>query len=237
LTDTVLANLTANVAGQESSSTYLNKVLQSWEHHKLIMRFLRKIFAYLEAKGGYVSYHSLPTLDKVDNSLFYTIVLDTRKQETSKAVTDLFRNMCKEGTYNIELLSSIVNMTKEVNAGSILENDNEEAFRELVSQSRELCLQGSIQDYVSSTNVFFSNEYQMIATYLFTSTDERLHLILKEEILEKAQKAVFGKFVETVFTTEEEKYNVLHQIMDLFGFDPESEGVKDLIVRELIMMM
>jgi cullin 1 len=237
LTNTILPNHTANVYSGQESGIFLGVLLQSWKKFSLITRFMQKYFCYLDRY--HVQHHSLPTLSQVAGNLFTSIVLDVHKQETAIAVMDLFINEKDVQTNNIKLLKGIVTMAKDIGAGFLTEQTNNILLPDLYTQKREQWLQGSVADYVTNSEKFFTSEYQMIVTYLFTVTDESVHDILKEEILEKAQQQLFAKFSETVFATDEENFDIMQRMLSLFellenGLDPTSEGMQNLILSQLI---
>ncbi len=68
--------------------------MKSGENHKVMNRWYRKFFQYLDRY--YVKYHSLPSLEDAGKSHFKKIVFENVKKEATNAIISLI-NSEREG--------------------------------------------------------------------------------------------------------------------------------------------
>ena len=93
-----------------SGTQLLKEFKRRWENHKIFTEWMRKLFRYLDGRGGYIKNFQKPTLTSKGIALFKRIVFDGKKADLMHTI-QLIANQEREGEQiDRSLLKSVIEL-------------------------------------------------------------------------------------------------------------------------------
>jgi len=176
----------------------LKELIHRWENHKVMMRWIRKIFGYLDR--FYVKRAQKPTLDELSYSCFRDNVFQAVKSEVRSIILSLLEKERRGETVDQLLIQSVVRIFIELGNGS-LKLYTEELETPYLKAVAEYCKavsgrwaeEDSFPEYMLRVEEALEDEVRRCKTYFTEQTEERSLLICEAELLDAHQHKLLIK--------------------------------------------
>ncbi|GJQ13199.1 hypothetical protein GpartN1_g4990.t1 [Galdieria partita] len=176
----------------------LKELVHRWENHKVMMRWIRKIFGYLDR--FYVKRAQKPTLDELGYNCFRDNVFQAVKAEARSIVLSLLEKERMGEIVDQLLIQSVVRIFVELGNGSLklyteeLETPYLKAVAEYCKAvSNRWAEEDSFPVYLIRVEEALEDEVRRCKTYFTEQTEERSLLICEAELLDAHQLKLLMK--------------------------------------------
>ncbi|GJD07990.1 Cullin-1 [Galdieria sulphuraria] len=176
----------------------LKELVHRWENHKVMMRWIRKIFGYLDR--FYVKRAQKPTLDELGYECFRDNVFQAVKAEARSIILSLLEKERMSETVDQLLIQSVVRIFIELGNGSLklYTEELETPYLKAVAEyckgvSNRWAEEDSFPVYMIRVEEALEDEVRRCKTYFTEQTEERSLLICEAELLDAHQHKLLMK--------------------------------------------
>lgn len=185
---------------------FLKKLVKRWKNHKLMVKWMRKIFNYLDRY--YVIRYNLESLQEVGIHAFRDTIYEEMKEKARDAVLKQME-MDREGVIvDYDMLREVLSIFQEVGMGSIqyYERDFEQAMLKATGEYYQRCATAWIQedstpDYLKKAEARLLEEEARV--------DKYLHVEGKANLLKEADNKLLDQHLNVLLEKEDSGFNAL----------------------------
>ncbi|KMZ58707.1 putative Cullin-1 [Zostera marina] len=238
ITSMVLPSLT-----EKHDEFMLRELVQRWDNHKLMVRWLSRFFFYLDRY--FISRRSLPALNHVGYTCFHNLVYQVINLQVKNAVIKLIDNEREGEQIDRSLLKNVLGIFVEIGMGSMecYENDFEADMINDTGcyysrKATNWIVEDSCPEYMLKAEECLRREKDRVSNYLHFSSERNL--------LEKVQHELLFVYTNQLLEKEhsgcrallqDDKVDDLSRMYRLFskvthGLDPVSQIFKQHVTTE-----
>eukprot|EP00871_Galdieria_phlegrea_P003715 jgi/Galph1/4344/GphlegSOOS_G3022.1 len=223
----------------------LKELVHRWESHKIMMRWIRKVFGYLDR--FYVKRAQKPTLDELGYNCFRENVFQLVKGELRTVVLNMLRKERQSEVVDQSLIQAVVSIFIELGNGSLkLYTEELESF--YLASVAEYCKQvssrwaeeDSFPMYMIRVEDTLQDEVTRCKTYFIEQTEERSLLICESELLDAHQQKLLLKehsgFIPLLLQGRKDDlarwYRLFSRPGVTRGIEPAAEMLREQILQE-----
>ena len=220
----------------------LEELNRRWMNHKLYIKWMDKIFQYLDRY--YVRVRSAEPVSTKGLNIFKSLIFDEISVETTKALLELI-NEEREGLAVPEkVLKTVVEMYIElgINSLTVYNRDFEEALLPATAafyakQSRAWFDSLDLPDYLMKAEESLKSEEDRVGRYLHQSSLSKLRGVSIMQLLQEPQKELLGKPTSVSQLLEQDRFDDLARLYRMFslvdnGLGPVASAFRQFVTNK-----
>jgi cullin 1 len=176
----------------------LHEFVKRWQNHKVMVRFLTRLFTYLDR--FYVKRVSAPTLNEVGVNSFLEIVFDQVKARMLNSILQMISRERNNETVDRHLLKVVIQIFVELGQDSLTryQLDFEEQYLQTTGEyyTRQSAMwigEDSCPEFLRKAERAIEDELQRVSNYLHPETTEKMLKVVEEKLLAAHQQALLHK--------------------------------------------
>lgn len=176
----------------------LHEFVKRWGNHKVMVRFLTRLFTYLDR--FYVKRVSAPTLNEVGVASFLEIVFDQIKSRMLNSILQMIARERNNETVDRHMLKVVIQIFVELGQDSLTryQLDFEEQYLTTTGeyytrQSAQWIGEDSCPEFLRKAERAIDDELQRVSNYLHPETTEKMLKVVEEKLLAAHQQALLHK--------------------------------------------
>uniref|UniRef100_A0A0D9Y8K8 Cullin family profile domain-containing protein n=1 Tax=Oryza glumipatula TaxID=40148 RepID=A0A0D9Y8K8_9ORYZ len=176
----------------------LREIVQRWEKHKLMVRWLRRFFDYLDRY--YVTRRSLDSLKDLGWSSFRDLVFDKLKSTVATIVIGMIDDEREGNLIDRALLKNALDIYVEIGDSQLnyYSDDFEQSFLNGTTdyyskKAQTWILENSCPEYMLKAEECLQKEKDRVANYLHSTTEPKLFAAALFELIDRRAEEILNK--------------------------------------------